>query len=154
MPPGLSCEALQMLLKLRYGSGQVDAEHILEARHFAELLDWPAARRSCEEQVEALLADSEQIDAESLLAVLTHAEQSAAMPPRLKAAALTAAVRQWSKVAEAAGSTIPTGRGAELGALSRIRKRDGHVCLNLEEYLHAAADDLVEWERGLQATAP
>ena len=54
------------------------------------------------------------------------------MPPELKAAALAAAVRQWSRVAAAAEAEpldgLSSKRRAELGALNRARRRDGHVC--------------------------
>ncbi|CAE6971104.1 infB [Symbiodinium natans] len=66
--------------------------------------------------------------------------------------------RQWSRVAEAAEAenpdTVPASRRSELDTLNRIRHRDGHVCGSLEEYLHAAADDLVAWERSLAGDAP
>ncbi|CAE7669171.1 infB [Symbiodinium sp. CCMP2456] len=163
MPEGLSQEATMMLLRLRYGSDEVEADYILEARHFAELLDWPEVRKRCEAYLESLLAKPEEVDTASLLAVLSHAEESRSMPGRLKAAALAAAVRQWSRVAEAAEaesenpstpSMLPSSRQSELGTLNRIRHRDGHVCGSLEEYLHAASDDLVAWERSLALDAP
>eukprot|EP00439_Symbiodinium_sp_Y106_P034038 s4165_g4.t1 len=170
MPEGLSQEATMMLLRLRYGSDEVEADYILEAgktrslgceaRHFAELLDWPEVRKRCEAHLESLLAKPEEVDTASLLAVLSHAEESRSMPGRLKAAALAAAVRQWSRVAEAAEaesenpSTLPSSRQSELGMLNRIRHRDGHVCGSLEEYLYAASDDLVAWERSLALDAP
>ncbi|CAE8650731.1 unnamed protein product, partial [Polarella glacialis] len=136
---------------------------ILEARHFAELFDWPAVRKRLEARLEQLLADSGAIDGESLLAVVTHAEESASMPAHLKAAALAAAVRHWSKVVQASegaaaavgsGSGLSSERKAELGTLSKVRHRDGHVCGSLEEYLHAAADDLSMWEREMAVDAP
>mmetsp|Transcript_66528 Transcript_66528/g.187383 ORF Transcript_66528/g.187383 Transcript_66528/m.187383 type:complete len:467 (-) Transcript_66528:164-1564(-) len=154
MPEGLSKEALIGLLRLRYGSADVDIERILEARHFAELFDWAAARERCTEQLEALLADAGSMDGESLVAILEHAEGSAAVPMRVKAAAIAAAVRQWGKVTEAAESALHKSRCAELRALNRVRNKDGHVCGSLEEYLHAAVDDLCEWERGIAWDAP
>eukprot|EP00931_Biecheleriopsis_adriatica_P102654 TRINITY_DN77598_c0_g1_i1.p1 TRINITY_DN77598_c0_g1~~TRINITY_DN77598_c0_g1_i1.p1 ORF type:complete len:481 (-),score=139.32 TRINITY_DN77598_c0_g1_i1:132-1520(-) len=161
MPAGLSQEALMSLLRLRYGSEEVEVSCILEARHFAELFDWPGVRKRCEAHLEQLLANAGDVDAASLLAVVAHAEESASMPPHLKAAALAAAVRQWSKVAEAAeaessdaAGNLSAARRAELGTLNRVRRRDGHVCGSLEEYLHAAADDLSTWESTLASDAP
>merc|ERR1712232_102302 len=58
------------------------------------------------------------------------------------------------RVTEAAGRALPAARCEELNALNRIRNRDGHVCGSLEEYLHAAVDDLTEWERNLSLDAP
>jgi hypothetical protein len=154
MPEGLSHEALLPLLRLRYGCGEVEIEHILEMRHFAELFDWVVVRDKCEAALEALLADTNSLDAESLLTVVAHVEHDSAMPARLKAAALSSAVRQWTKVTELAETSLSSGRCAELRALHRIRNRDGHVCSSLEEYLHAAADDLTEWERNIALDAP
>ncbi|CAJ1338161.1 unnamed protein product [Effrenium voratum] len=155
MPPGLSEEAMMLLLRLRYGAEEIEADYILEVRHFAELLDWPEVRKRCEAYLESLLNGSKDMDSASLLAVVSHAEESRSMPGRLKAAALAAAVRQWSRVAEAAeASTLPSSRQAELGTLSRVRQRDGHVCGSLDEYLHAAADDLMTWESNLALDAP
>jgi len=161
LPEGLSPEVARMLLRMRYGSAEVQVEHILEARHFAELLDWTAVRERCEAVLEDLIAGAGELDADSLVTLVSHATQTAGMPPRLQAAALSAAVRQWSRVAEAAarvdgegGSALPASRCAELSALHRVRGRDGHVCASLEEYLHAAADDLSEWERNLPLDAP
>eukprot|EP00928_Gymnodinium_smaydae_P064086 TRINITY_DN47501_c0_g1_i1.p1 TRINITY_DN47501_c0_g1~~TRINITY_DN47501_c0_g1_i1.p1 ORF type:complete len:490 (+),score=106.07 TRINITY_DN47501_c0_g1_i1:84-1553(+) len=154
LPEGLSQEAFRMLLRLRYGGQEVLAEYILEARHFAELLDWPDARRCCEDKLEAMLADARNMDEASLMAVFSHAEESVGMPPHLRAAALTAGVRQWFRVAEAAGAALPAKRCTELAALHRIRSREGHVCGSLEEYLHAFADDLFEMERSLALDAP
>lgn len=154
MPEGLSQEALLPLLQLRYGSDKVDVEHILEMRHFAELFDWPAVSGKCEFALESLLADTGSLDAESLLTVVAHVDKSSGLPARLRAAALSTAVRQWSKVTEVAEANLSNDRCVELNALHRIRNRDGHVCASLEEYLHAAADDLTEWERGLALDAP
>lgn len=163
MPVGLSIEALQSLLKLRYGSMDIEAEHILEARHFAELLDWPDVRQLLEARLETLLASGASLDAESLLAVVSHAEESASLPAQLKVAALAAAVRHWSKVAGLAAvrekdpqtaGAFSAARRAELTTLHRIRHKDGHVCHNLEEYLHAAVDDLLDWEGRLLPNAP
>lgn len=128
-------------------------DRILEARHFAELFDWQEVRKRCEVQLERLLVSAGTLEIESLLAVVEHAEESMSLPSHLKAAALAAAVRQWSRVAESAAAMAPQ-RRAELSTLSRIHQRDGHVCQNLEEYLHAAADDLLEWERALWLNAP
>lgn len=154
MPEGLSPEALHSLLRIRYGGKVADLDRILELRHFAELFDWPAVRVLIENQLEHMLADAGGMDAESLLAVVVHSEESVAMPGHLKAAALAAAVRQWSKITSVAETALPKKRRSELDTLSRIRNRDGHVCGSLEEYLHAAADDLTEWERGLGIEAP
>eukprot|EP00435_Cladocopium_sp_Y103_P012194 s2155_g3.t1 len=157
MPEGLSEEAMMALLRLRYGADELEAEFTLEVRHFAELLDWPNVRKRCEAHLEALLQQSKDVDGASLLAVVSHAEESSLMPPHLKAAALAAAVRQWSRVAEAAASCpsdLSSTRQAELGALNRVRHRDGHVCGSLEEYLHAAVDDLTDWERNMPLDAP
>lgn len=154
MPEGLSEEALHSLLRVRYGSDEVDTEHILEARHFAELFDWPAVTRRYDAHLETLLADASSIDTQSLLAVISHTEESATVPARLKAAALSAAVRQWSKVTEAAPASLPAQRCSELETLCHIRNRDGHVIGSLEEYLHACQDDLSEWERSLTLEAP
>mmetsp|Transcript_31020 Transcript_31020/g.66731 ORF Transcript_31020/g.66731 Transcript_31020/m.66731 type:complete len:482 (-) Transcript_31020:190-1635(-) len=158
MPDGLSKEAADMLLKLRYGSYEVQADRILEARHFAAVLDWPTIRQTCEDRLEVLLAQGQGLDAESLLAVVSHAEESLDMPPHLKIGALTAALRQWNKVTEVAeidgGAQLSASRRAELGVLSRIRDRDGHITWSLEEYLHAAADDLLDWESRLEVGAP
>lgn len=157
MPEGLSEEAMMALLRLRYGADELEAEFTLEVRHFAELLDWPNVRKRCEAHLEALLQQSKDVDGASLLAVVSHAEESSLMPPHLKAAALAAAVRQWSRVAEAAESCpsdLSSTRQAELGALNRVRHRDGHVCGSLEEYLHAAVDDLTDWERNMPLDAP
>jgi len=154
MPEGLSSEALMPLLRLRYGSEEVDVESILEMRHFAELFDWPAESKKCEMALETLLRDAETLDAESILTVVAHVDQNSSIPVRLKAAALSTAVRQWSKVTEVAEASLSKGRCAELGALARIRNRDGHVCGSLQEYLHAAADDLGEWERNMALDAP
>merc|ERR1712060_214674 len=71
-----------------------------------------------------------------------------------KTAALTAAVREWSKVTEAAEQALSSSRCAELRTLNHIRNRDGHICNSLEEYLPAAADDLSEWEHSLGPNAP
>eukprot|EP00913_Durusdinium_trenchii_P027080 g25415.t1 len=98
---------MMALLRLRYGADEVEADFILEVRHFAELLDWPNARKCCEAHLESLLQQSKDVDGASLLAVVSHAEESSLMPPHLKAAALAAAVRQWSRVAEAA-EAIPS----------------------------------------------
>mmetsp|Transcript_39685 Transcript_39685/g.71249 ORF Transcript_39685/g.71249 Transcript_39685/m.71249 type:complete len:472 (+) Transcript_39685:67-1482(+) len=154
MPEGLSPEALQALLRMRYGADEVDVILILEMRHFADLFDWPAVRSRCEERLEALLVDTNAMDTESLLTVVAHVDQSSAIPARLQAAALSSAVRQWSKMAELAQGTMSQSRRDELGVLHRIRNRDGHVCGSLEEYLHACADDLTDWERRLALTAP
>jgi len=154
LPEGLSHDALLELLRLRYGGDDVDVEHILEIRHFAELLDWPDVARVCETQLEVLLADARTLDAEGLLAVVAHVDQTTAMPARLRAAALSAAVRQWAQVTEAAAASLTADRRIELSALSRVRRRDGHVCGDLQEYLHACADDLTEWERSLTPDAP
>eukprot|EP00929_Paragymnodinium_shiwhaense_P044086 TRINITY_DN22619_c0_g1_i1.p1 TRINITY_DN22619_c0_g1~~TRINITY_DN22619_c0_g1_i1.p1 ORF type:complete len:503 (-),score=109.76 TRINITY_DN22619_c0_g1_i1:190-1698(-) len=154
MPPGVSYEALQALLRLRYGQEDVPLESILEMRHFAELFDWTRERQACESCLEKLLAEAKDMDAESLLNVVTHAEESSSLPLRLKAAALSAALRQWNTVASAAQEALPAARHAELRAMSLVRQRDGHVCDNLEEYLLAAADDLVEWERNMSDDAP
>lgn len=48
MPSGLSEEALMSLLRLRYGADDLEADYILEVRHFAELLDWTSVRKRCE----------------------------------------------------------------------------------------------------------
>jgi hypothetical protein len=154
MPEGLSQDALLPLLRLRYGSEDVDVEHILEMRHFAELFDWPDVREKCESALESLLADTNSMDPESLLTVVAHVDQSLDIPARLRAAALSSAVRQWTKVIEVASETLPKKRCVELSALNRIRNRDGHVAGNLEEYLHACCDDLAEWERSLSLDAP
>jgi hypothetical protein len=163
MPDGLSHGALLSLLRMRYGADEIDASWILETRHFAELLDWPAVRKCCEAQLESLLTQAGAVDGASLLAVVSHAEESASMPPRLKAAALAAAVRNWSQVAEAAQEeaeaadatqSLKKHRQAELRTMNRVHHRDGHVCGSLQEYLHAAADDLVYWENTLTSGAP
>mmetsp|Transcript_101943 Transcript_101943/g.287727 ORF Transcript_101943/g.287727 Transcript_101943/m.287727 type:complete len:489 (+) Transcript_101943:58-1524(+) len=155
LPEGLSSEAMQALLRLRYGAAATDdVDRILEMRHFAQLFDWHYAHERCAQALEALLVDAGTLDAESLLSVVTHAEEHVGMPTRLRAAALAAAVRQWSRVTEAAETALPASRCAELRALSRVRQRDGHVCDDLAEYLHAAADDLTEWERDLALEAP
>merc|ERR1712048_1206804 len=154
MPDGLNQDALMMLLRMRYGAKELHTEGILEMRHFAELFDWRAERERCEAVLETLLQDANAMDSESLLAVVTHSEESAAMPARLKAAALSAAVRHWSRVTDAAESALPKRRCTELGVLNRIRNRDGHVCSSLDEYLHAAEDDLMQWERNLALDAP
>lgn len=156
IPDGLSQDAFSLLRRLRYGDETIQLERILEARHYADLFDWPSIRDAIDSRLELLLVDAAEVDAESLLSVVSHAEESTNMPPRLKAAALAAAVRQWSRVAEAASSesTLSTKRCIEFGALNRIRRRDGHVCSSLEEYLHAAADDLTEWESRASPSAP
>lgn len=154
MPGGLSQEALLTMLQVRYGGEQIELEYILEARHFSELFDWPFVRQRCEEQLEAVLASAGAMSSESLLAVVSHADESVSLPAHLKTAALTAAVREWSKVTEAAEQALPSSRCAELRALNSIRNRDGHICNSLEEYLPAAADDLSEWEHSLGANAP
>mmetsp|Transcript_67309 Transcript_67309/g.161362 ORF Transcript_67309/g.161362 Transcript_67309/m.161362 type:complete len:477 (-) Transcript_67309:81-1511(-) len=154
VPDGLSAQALRALLQLRYGMMEVQLEHILEARHYAELFDWKAETAQCEECLERVLSQAESLDTESLLAVLTHAEESNGLSSKVRVAAVCAAVRQWSRVTEAAEAALPKSRSAELRALSGIRRRDGHVCSDLSEYLHAAADDLEAWERGLALDAP
>lgn len=154
MPEALSHEALVMLLKLRYGGDVVDTDFILEARHFAELFDWPAVRERCECTLEALLKDTSSLNAESLLAVLMHTEENVGIPTRLKAAALSAAVRQWSKITDIASTEVDPRRFAEFSLLNRVRARDGHVVNSIEEYLHAAEDDLFMWERDMALNAP
>mmetsp|Transcript_126735 Transcript_126735/g.253341 ORF Transcript_126735/g.253341 Transcript_126735/m.253341 type:complete len:464 (+) Transcript_126735:41-1432(+) len=153
LPAGCSHEAFQSMLRARYGANTVDMETILEARHFAELVDWRDVARCCEVQLQAALAN-QALDGDSLLAALSHAEGNDSYPAHLRAAALAAAVRQWSKVTETAASALSPGRCHELAALHRIRNRDGHVCGSLEEYLLAAADDLTEWEDRLSFDAP
>lgn len=155
LPEGLGPEAFSAMLKLRYGLSTPEAEHILEMRHFAELFDWPGVARSCESSLEAMLADPTSLDVESMMAVLSYSEENDRhMPARLKAATLAATVRQWSRMTEMAGSSLTPQRHAELGALQKVQRRDGHVCGSLEEYLHAACDDLTNWERGLASDCP
>lgn len=153
-PAGLNNDAFGALLRLRYGCEESVAECVLEARHFAELFDWADVLHKCEEQFERLLLNARSLDEESLLNVLCHAEGTSSLPARLRAAALAVAVQQWARFAGAAMSNLPAARHEELRALSHVQKRDGHVFGSLEEYLHAAEDDLSEWERNMTVTAP
>jgi len=149
MPMGLSHEALLELLRLRYGQ-KMNPEYILEARHYAELFDWTCVREMCDTKLFELVENASTIDADSLAVLVSHTEESLTTSEHLKFATVSAVLRQWTKVAESVATALPAGRCEELKSLSRIRARDGHISTNLEEYLHAMVDDLMEWERSLK----
>ncbi|CAE7337706.1 infB, partial [Symbiodinium necroappetens] len=160
MPEGLSQEATMMLLRLRYGSDEVEADYILEAT-------WKAGKK--------IIFGCDVFELQALGVLRTYrappheeTEMGFHSMPVTSQSCLTgqkygSAARQWSRVAEAAEaesenpstpSMLPSSRQSELGTLNRIRHRDGHVCGSLEEYLHVASDDLVAWERSLALDAP
>merc|ERR1712039_129600 len=55
----------------------------------------------------------------------------------------------FSQASEEAQNSLSDLTRTRLKLLSKIRDRFGHTCGDIEEYLHAAEDDLVEWEESL-----
>jgi len=157
MPPDFSAEALRALLDLRYGRARPDTESLLECAHFADFLGWSDATKTIHQQLLEVLQRKSNIDPDSALAVFVYCADSfvaASLPQKLRELAYSCALRWFVAASDEAKRGIPVQARARLHLLSKIRNRFGHICEDIQDYLHACGDDLLEWETSLGPNAP
>jgi len=157
LPPDLSSAALDTLLSLRYCRRPADAEYLLECIHFADFLGWGDVMETIHEQLLEILERQKDIDADSAVAVFTYCANSsyaASLPKKLRQLSYSAALRWFIAASDEAKSSLSVETRVRLQLLSKIRNRFGHVVEDIQDYLHAAGDDLLEWEMGLGPEAP
>lgn len=141
-------EILDWLLAARYGLQRPDPSSLLEARHYAHLFDWADVVAKVDARIEETL---KQAGGDSASAVLL----TPGMSPAVAHLALRTALRDFEAFESSASAGIlPAARVAELRVLCDVFKKDGALCMSLEEYLGACADDLLQWEERVHSATP
>jgi len=149
VPPDIEEQTLRSLLSLRYGITTVAPDRILECRHFADFFGWRDTIAVIDCLLEAQLSKHE-VDVDSAIAILVYcAEASCArtLPSTLKEKAYLVSLRWFLSASKDAQKSLPAMSRSRLHLLSQIRNHFGHICDDIKEYLHAAEDDLIEWQR-------
>jgi len=152
LPPELDRSTLQALLDLKYGR-DLRCDDLIECIYYADYFGWDADVAEIHRLLESLIAQ----DADHAIRVFAYCAEGAhpfSIPPRLREQAYISAVRWFLMSSDAAKETLSSETKARLRLLSRIRNRFGHLCSDIEEYLRAAGDDLVEWQAALSPEAP
>lgn len=149
VPPDIEEPILCSLLSLRYGATTVALDSVLECRHFADFFGWQDTVTVIDCLLEAQLT-KQGVDVDSAIAIFGYCAEAACartLPSTLKEQAYLVSLRWFLSASEEAQNLLPAMTRSRLRLLSQIRNHFGHICNDIKEYLHAAEDDLIEWQR-------